>query len=78
MSTYYLLWLLAFTVVAIEYERVSRASVWFVLKVQTLILDARLLASSYWMYLKISREFRAIGLKPPKFQYIPIQERSDV
>lgn len=78
MSTYYLLWLLAFTVVAVEYERVSRASVWLVLKIQTFILDVRLLASSYWMYLKISRELRAIGLEPPKFQYIPIQERSDV
>lgn len=78
MPTYYLLWLFALAIVIVDYERVSRACVWIVLKGQLLVLDARLMASSFLMYLKISRELRAIGLEPPKFHYIPIEERPDV
>ena len=73
-----MLWLLALVVIVAEYERLPQASAWLAVKIQSFVLDARLLASSYLMYLKISRELKSIGLTPPKFRYTPIQERSDV
>lgn len=45
------------------------------LRLKTVCLNLVLMASSYWLYLRLSRELKSFGLEPPAFHFIPIEDR---
>lgn len=51
------------------------ALVFVAVQVKTLCLNLVLLVTSYWFYIKLSRELRSLGLEAPPFKFIPIQDR---
>ena len=48
------------------------------LRLKTLLLNAVLLALSFYFYIKLAWAFRSNGMKAPAFSFTPIQNRSDV
>lgn len=48
------------------------------LKVSVLTLDLVLYCHSRWIHHKLSRAMSDLGLPPPSFKYIPIEDRDHV